>query len=76
MDHRPHYHDALVKLDELSLMLGEVLRCTRIGWDDDTVTCEDVLGPINEIAKQIGEAIPLSIKITRPRYKYEQEQSE
>jgi hypothetical protein len=59
------YHDALVRMDELSLMLGHALACTRIGWTDET-TCEDALGPINQIAKQIGETIPDSIKITRP----------
>lgn len=57
--------DALVKLDELSLMLGQTLQHTRVGWDD-TVTCEGVLSPINDIAKQIGDAVPASIKATRP----------
>lgn len=58
-----NYWDALVRLDELSLMLGETLRLTRIGWDD--IVSEDVLKPINQIAKQIGEAMPQSIKATR-----------
>lgn len=60
------YRDALIKLDELSLMLGQVLASTRIGWDD-AVTCEGVLGPLNQIAKQIGEAIPEDIKATRTK---------
>ena len=59
------YRDALIKLDELSLMLGHTLAATRIGWDE-TTTCEDALGPINQIAKQIGEAMPRSIIATRP----------
>ncbi len=60
------YINALIKIDELSLKLGKVLQNTRIGWDD-TVTCEGVLGPINEIAKEIGEAMPHSIRVTRPK---------
>lgn len=59
------YHDALVKLDELSLMLWRTLQLTRIGWDN-SVTREGVLEPINGIAKRIGEVIPESIKRTRP----------
>ena len=62
-------HDALVRLDELSLMLGHTLATTRIGWEDPA-ECEDVLGPINQIAKKIGEAIPQLIKAVRPQNKW------
>ena len=58
------FRDALIKLDELSLMLGKTLINTRIGWDE-SVTCEGVLDPFNQIAKQIGEAMPQSIISTR-----------
>ena len=67
MDKLQEYHTALVKLDELSLMLGETLRYTRVGWDSiqGEKSSEAILGPINQIAKQIGEAIPEEIKHTR-----------
>ena len=60
------YHDALTRLDELSLTLGRVLQLSRIGWDNST-TGEEVLEPINRIAKLIGEAMPQSIKTSRIR---------
>ena len=60
------YHDSLIKLDELSLALGKTISLTRIDWDDE-VTCDGVLGPLNQIAKQIGEATPASIVATRPK---------
>ena len=59
------YHDALIRLDELSLTLGRILQLSRIGWDD--TTGEEVLEPINQIAKLIGEAMPESIKAGRIR---------
>jgi hypothetical protein len=59
------YHDALVALDELSLMLVRTLQYIRIGWDE-SVTCENVLDPISDIAKRIGEVMPDSIVATRP----------
>jgi hypothetical protein len=62
MSDNQEWRDALIRLDELSKMLGETLRLTRVGWDDECVTYEDVLGPLNQIAKQIGEAIPPEIK--------------
>ena len=64
-----HWYDALIKLDELSLMLGHTLAMTRVGWEEGE-TCEAVLGPINQIAKKIGEAIPQSIKAVRPQSKW------
>ena len=53
-------HDALVRLHELGLMLGRTLRMTRAGWDciEGEFDHEPVLEPINQIAKEIGEAIP------------------
>lgn len=42
----------------LNLELGETLRYTRIGWDD-TVTCQGVLEPINQIAAKMGAANPM-----------------
>lgn len=68
MDKLQEYRTALVRLDELSLMLGETLRLTRIGWDcvEGEKSDEAILGPINQIAKQIGEAMPEDIKCTRP----------
>jgi len=63
MDKLQEYRTALVRLDELSLMLGETLRLSRVGWDFDGEKSSDaVLGPINQIAKQIGKAIPKEIK--------------
>lgn len=68
MDKLQEYRTALVRLDELSLMLGETLRLTRVGWDcvEGEKSDEAILGPINQIAKQIGEAMPEDIKRTRP----------
>lgn len=68
MDKLQEYQTALVRLDELSLMLGETLRLTRVGWDciEGEKSDEAILDPINQIAKQIGEAMPEDIKRTRP----------
>lgn len=68
MDKLQEYRTALVRLDKLSLMLGEVLRLTRVGWDciEGEKSSEAILGQINRIAKWIGEAIPEDIKCTRP----------
>jgi hypothetical protein len=62
MDKTYEYLEALIKLDELSKMLGETLRMMRIEWDDDSITEDGILNPINQIARQIGEAIPPEIK--------------
>lgn len=59
------YRDALIKIDELSKMLGETLRLMRVGWDSECVTEAEILGPLNQIAKQIGEAIPPEIKMVK-----------
>lgn len=59
--------DALVRLDALSLELGQTLRYTRVGWDEDA-NCDSILRPFNEIAQRIGEVIPEAIKATRPTY--------
>ena len=50
--------DALTKIYELNCELGYTLRMTRVGWDG-TVTCENILKPINAIAKAMGEANPM-----------------
>jgi len=50
--------NALKAIWELNLELGQTLRYTRIGWDD-TVTCQGVLEPINQISAKMGAANPM-----------------
>lgn len=68
MDKLQEYQTALVRLDELSLMLGETLRLTRVRRE--SLGCEKsdeaILGPINQIAKCISFVIPEDIKCARP----------
>ena len=57
------YRDALVRLDEIHTMLVTTLRYTRIGWDA-IATSDSVLDPINQLAKQMHDAIPDEIRRT------------
>lgn len=58
------YHDALVKTDELNLLLGSMLHQTRVEWDE-TATCDGMLKPLEDIAERINKTIPQAIKNTR-----------
>lgn len=62
------YRTALIRLDELRLMLRDELTYVRIAWDWDMMEASDdaVLGSLNRIIIQMGDAIPDSIKRTRP----------
>lgn len=65
------YYDALVRIDELSLQLGRILSMMRMGWDEENGERSDCLKPINDIARRIGEAVPVSIRATRPMIQHD-----
>ena len=58
------HYTALIRLDEASLALVDMLKWIREDWEDDMPL--GVIGPLDRIARQIRDAIPEEIKAARP----------